>query len=253
MRFLEPFISTAPNAKHSQPDIAEHAFFYFRDPSYLNQLQDAPHQLLCTFTDEGGLEDETMDERQQRERARDALQKLREETIPQDKPVIYQADWRTELSTPELALPLESTDEWRKKWNRFAHLSVTDTDEHIPADQLAAANAYNAALPRGRLSNFRLLAVAREQSPPGTETAVLFFRAVPLMAGSNATILVWGNLASPQAVLPAAFLKRRPATVTTASTSKPARIPTTAFNKMGVIASKTTPTPPVSPSREAKW
>jgi hypothetical protein len=175
---LEPFTSTDPDPKHAQPQHAEHAFFYFRDAGYLNQLHDAPRQLRCTFTDEVGPEDEGEDERQRRNRAREALRRLREETIPQERPVIYQADWHAELATPELATPLEcpSTEEqnirqWRALWNRFARLGLAETDNRIPADKLDAANAHNAALTRGRLSQFRALAAARGQFPPGTELA----------------------------------------------------------------------------------
>jgi hypothetical protein len=169
---LQPFpFPQHEDTKHAAPQPAEHAFFYVREAGYLRQLHAAPRQLLCTFTDDVGPDDETDEEREQRERARVALQTLREATIPQDRRVLYQADWHAELATPELAMPLECTGEWRRKWNRFAHLDLADTDERIPAEKLAAANKYNAALTRGRLSQFRSLAPAREKFAPDTELA----------------------------------------------------------------------------------
>jgi len=76
-------------------------------------------------------------------------------------PVYYSAAWREDLGTPELEMPLdcphteeENIRRWRKTWNRFAHLGLSDTDISIPDPKRLDATAYNAALTKGRLSNF---------------------------------------------------------------------------------------------------
>ena len=170
-------------------NLAEHAFFYFREPGYLEELKEtlfaemqregseardasdpeklkgAARQTFCTYTDEIGPEDERDDEREQRKLSMEALQDLRRDIVEHDitqslahRPVKYKARWRSDLRAPELALPLECPfqDEtgrrnWRKAWNRWAHLGLDSADLLIPEPKQAAAQRHNQTLTRGRL------------------------------------------------------------------------------------------------------
>ncbi|MEK6325278.1 MAG: DUF4062 domain-containing protein [Acidobacteriota bacterium] len=180
---LKPFSSRDPEDRNTlieyQP--SECAFFYFRDPRYLKDLRGSLRQLRCTYSDHFGPEDETDREFHQRELSRRALSALRKLIRPaaaEHRRLVYRADWRDELRTPELAMPLErssveetSIGRWRDQWNRFAHLDLTDTELSVPEEKQSAADGYNAALTRGRLAEFRSLEEARGQFPSGSDLA----------------------------------------------------------------------------------
>ncbi len=146
-------------------DPAPHAFFYLRDPAYLHAFGSAPRQLGCIYTDEVGPDDETEKEEADRLRSRHALDQLRKDLESAGKtphaPIYYSAAWREELETPELEMPLDcphreedTVKGWRKTWNRFGNLGLSDTDVRIPDPKRSGASAYNAGLTKGRLSNF---------------------------------------------------------------------------------------------------
>ena len=145
-------------------DPAPHAFFYLRDPGYLQAFGNAPRQLGCIYTDEVGPDDETKKEEADRLRSHHALEQLRKDLETPGKiphaPVYYSAAWGEDLHTPELEMPLDcphlekdNIKRWRKTWNRFAHLGLSDTDRSIPEPKRPDATAYNAALTKGRLSH----------------------------------------------------------------------------------------------------
>ena len=164
---ISPFASrnSEDRSRLIRYDPSEQAFFYLRDPRYVKDLHDAPRQLQCIYTDNAGPEDETEEEHRSRERSREALRKLREYLIPKNarhEPVVYGATWRSELRTPEIAIPLgcPSLNEgnrgrWRQAWNRFARLGLKDRDLEVPEKKRTAANEYNARLTQGRLADFR--------------------------------------------------------------------------------------------------
>lgn len=176
---LRPFASREPGDPERliEHHPAEHAFFFFREPGYLEELEGAPEQLLCLFSDGVAPDGETDAERRQRESSREALGKLRrevEEGAPRE-PIHYSARWRGDLRTPELAMPLDCPfqDEggkrrWQSTWNRFAQVGLGDAELNIPEEKRALARQYNDALTRGRLCDFRSQKGSR-QFPPGTE------------------------------------------------------------------------------------
>lgn len=124
---IKPFAYRDPTNRESlieyQP--AQEAFFYFRDPGYLAALPDTPRQLLCTYTDDVGPDDETDDERVTRERSREPLRALREEVIPHEarhEPVVYGASWRADYQTPS----------WRCRWKSLRLRAPAFTDGKTP-------------------------------------------------------------------------------------------------------------------------
>lgn len=187
--WLRPFASRDPHDPSHliQHEPVTHACFYFRDPGYLEVLQQSagtPRQLLCTYSEEVGPEDEKEKERQMRPRARDALRALQERiTATGQQPVTYTACWRAELHTPELAMLLECpssaqapASKWSEEWQRFAHLQLAESDLRVPEAQTAAANVYNNKLTTGRLGEFQARARVGEPFPAGTALAEVILR-----------------------------------------------------------------------------
>lgn len=182
---LKPFASRDSQDRLVQYQPAECAFFYFRDPGYLDDLRGAVQQLLCTYTDEVRPEGETDEERHKRELSHLALIQLRDLIIKateHHRRMIYGVSWRMDLETPELAMPLQcpSMEEgirrsWRKQWNRFAHLGLSEMEWEIPETKQSLATQYNATLTRGRLSGFHSLET-RGDFPPGSELARIIQR-----------------------------------------------------------------------------
>src|SRR6185503_19722057 len=180
---IKPFVYCDPTnlGRLIEYQPSQQAFFYFRDPGYLAALPDTPRQLLCTYTDDIGPDDETPDERVIRERSREALRALREEVIPnaaRHEPLQYVASWRADYQTPELAMPLEvsalesaSIERWRNNWNRFAHVGLAEDQLCVPEENRSQDDEYNAALTQGRLSDFHSLNPPGDRFPAGTDLA----------------------------------------------------------------------------------
>jgi WD40 repeat protein len=148
-------------------EAVRHAFFYLRDPGYLEHI---PHQgLRAVYTNEAERDQATAD----RELAR-----WREQEIPQTgRPVhSYQAEWRSGESTPEIALPLcvpttapKDSEAWRAafvgwkaRWaaagvdvGESGEITGTEGADGTEGTQLEKARAYNAALTSGRLGGFQ--------------------------------------------------------------------------------------------------
>jgi WD40 repeat protein len=142
---------------------AKHAYFYLRDPSYLDQLPADPPLLRRTYTNEWLTN--------QAERAENdaELKRWREETIPatgraMDRPVrSYQATWDALAATPELALPLrcpfipenrDNVGRWRRQW-ADAGVSVTGLDVEVDPFEAEKARRFNEQLTAGRLASLK--------------------------------------------------------------------------------------------------
>ena len=93
----------ADGSEREKYEIAEHSFFYLRDPGYLDDIPADPPALRRTYTDEAGTDDEV------RETLRARLARLRDETIPgTHRPIRhYRATWDADRRTPEIELPLD--------------------------------------------------------------------------------------------------------------------------------------------------
>jgi WD40 repeat protein len=135
----------------------EHAFFYLREPSYLDKL---PHSdLRFVYTNEAEKDKVTADKE---------LARWRDEEIPHTgRPIhTYSADWQMNESTPEIALPLcvpttspKDSDSWRqafigwkKRWEAVG-VKVDESGE-IKGTELVKANEYNKVFTHGRLGGF---------------------------------------------------------------------------------------------------
>ena len=131
---------------------AQHAFFYLRNPSYLDELPADPPLLRQLYADEPetdsslrtGPLDVALD------LVSSAHRPIRE----------YTAKWNPRLSTSELCLPLhcpallhENVERWRAEWKRILGRDVPGRD--VPLDLMKSANEFNRRLSTGRLSEFR--------------------------------------------------------------------------------------------------
>ena len=145
---VAPFHPLGPGAEP-----AARAFFYFRDPSYLNDLPDEPAPLREVYAD----------------RTDEALRKLKAETVPATgRPIrVYRATWREGAGyrTPELFVPLacpstlpENVQAWRRNWERWAGVSVQGTEVPEDSSEAQKALAFNERLTRGRLADLTFTA-----------------------------------------------------------------------------------------------
>ena len=138
---------------------ADHAFFYVRDPSYLDQMPHEPALLRRTYTDEAEPVESAR---------RFLLEKrgqLHASVLPgTNRPVRrYEARWNDEpgARTAELALPLTcpatlavNQDRWRRQWQDHAGVSVRGLDVAEDPEQAERARAFNEKLTAGRLGAF---------------------------------------------------------------------------------------------------
>ncbi len=150
----KPLDSTKP-AEYYEP--AKYAFFYLRDPAYLDQLPDDPIELHQTYTNEW------VDDPEERERGDQELKRWREQIIPGSRypRYSYQTTWDPNAATPELSIPLRcaslepgNIERWQEHWSD-AGIHVTGLD--VADDPVEAEKAwnFNKRLSRGRLTNFR--------------------------------------------------------------------------------------------------
>lgn len=126
-------------------------FFYFRDPSYVQDLPAEPPMLKTIYNDPEGSE------------AAEKLNELKYEIIGQTGLPVrhYTAKWNPDDRTPELSIPLECSatlkDQqkgWRTDWKRQADVNIPDDALVIPDSEKGKAEAYNALLTKGRLGGF---------------------------------------------------------------------------------------------------
>ncbi|MDR1096767.1 MAG: DUF4062 domain-containing protein [Tannerella sp.] len=137
----------------------EHAFFFLREPDYLENL---PHpDLGNTYTNKADPYPETADIE---------LNRWRNQIIPATgRPVVhYTADWDLNESTHEIALPLavpttaacnsdlwkKAFKSWKERWKQ-AGVTVGDNGEITDPGELKKAKTYNKQFTGGRLSNFQ--------------------------------------------------------------------------------------------------
>ena len=151
------FFDNAGNKKDGSS--VEHAFFFLRDPEYLQDLTHA--DLVDVYTNKSDKNPKTADYE---------LHRWREEIIPATgRPVIhYTADWNKSESTYEIALPLVTPTTapyksdlwkvafigWKERWAK-AGITVSENGEITDPDELEKAKSYNELFTKGRLSNFR--------------------------------------------------------------------------------------------------
>jgi WD40 repeat protein len=145
----------AQPAEYYEP--AKYAFFYLRDPSYLDELPNDPPQLRETYTNEW-IEDAA--ERKEHDLA---LEHWREVDIPRsNRPFhLYKAKWDPTAVTPELVLPLQcpstepaNIERWQRQWQR-AGVTVTGLDIEDDSVEASKAREFNSRLSSGRLSDFK--------------------------------------------------------------------------------------------------
>ena len=136
---------------------ADRAFFYLRDPSYLNDLSNEPKFIRNTYTNEGILN--PLD----RVEADEQLNIWREKKIPATgRPIHhYSATWNPDERTPELALPLQcpsqeiqNQDSWKNQWFEVG-FNPPDLDPMEEESFAQAASKKNEEITRGRLGTFR--------------------------------------------------------------------------------------------------
>jgi WD40 repeat protein len=154
---LQPLHGAAPRDETQSDEYynpAEYAYFYLRDPSYVAQLPADPKLLRQTYTNEW-VADPT--ERAEQDAG---LSQWRDVQIPATgrSARAYTAEWRGDLATPELALPLgcpsaveENRDRWRKRW---ADVGVALDADGLHVADTDAAQAFNERLTQGRLAEF---------------------------------------------------------------------------------------------------
>ena len=152
---LQPFAVT-DTTDSSRVEASDRAFFYLREPSYLDELSRHNATLRRVYTNEAYPES--------RDRDDDALQQWRDHRIPScGRPLRrYDAAFDVRLSTPELAMPLTcpATDaaaqrRWCKAW-RDMGLALSDdvTAIDVATSLGQEAERINASLTTGRLCDF---------------------------------------------------------------------------------------------------
>lgn len=154
---VRPFQSSQ-RVEHDSYRLADHTLFYLRDDGYLASMPTEPYYLRRIYTDtverDGGSRDFLVDKQR----------KLREETIPgTGRPFrSYTCEWLADHQTPEIAIPTtcpslfeENKARWRRDWQQYGDIEIPVRDDKVPASRVAAAEAFNHALTRGRLGEFK--------------------------------------------------------------------------------------------------
>lgn len=155
--------------KDQNPEFYEpvrYAFFYFRDPSYLDTP--LPKVLSDVYTNTGVVNEEGKKDDEKRTEADRELERWVTKEIPgfckkynRPKPRSYNAEWNPKAFSPELQLPLEcpsktetNQNQWRRKWAE-AGISVNGTSITDPK-LVQKADAYNKSRTHGRLADFQV-------------------------------------------------------------------------------------------------
>ena len=150
--------------KEQKPEYYEpvkYAFFYLRDPSYLEELPNDFPDTKKIYTNEG------LSSQEERDLANQQLDKWRMEQVPalcqqRELPLRhYKANWNLTARSPELLLPLECSStipanqkQWQKRWID-AGVVANDSIVEDPI-QIEKAKEYNQKRTSGRLTNFEL-------------------------------------------------------------------------------------------------
>ena len=138
---------------------AEHCFFYLRNDSFSSTIPPNPPELRKIYFDSAWMNQDGDD----LVRRQDAL---RARITAGHRPARrYDAEWRNDLRTPEVALPLRCTAKlevdrarWREEWRQRLHLPVGEEASELDGAAATAARRYNHMLTRGRLSGFHFSA-----------------------------------------------------------------------------------------------
>ena len=165
-----PFHGSRPH-KDQNPEYYEpvkYAFFYLREPSYLEEMPKDFPDIRKIYTNEGLFSQE------EQSLANQQLKKWRKEEIPalcqqRGLPLRhYQARWNANASSPELLIPLASSSlisanqkNWQKRWAEAGIIAETTSIED-PV-QIKKAQAYNQKRTRGRLTDFEINGNALKQ------------------------------------------------------------------------------------------
>lgn len=166
MEILHAIIDPLHGGTLEQPDgrvlelpAAEHAFFYLRDPGYLQDI--AGDHLRAIYTNQGEADPAAADAALEEWRAFKIRQTGREI-------VHYDAHWDAEGVTPEIAWPTAvptttppGSEAWQSAYDRWARQwrgvgVAVDADGTISGEELVKAQAFNKTLTRGRLGSFRV-------------------------------------------------------------------------------------------------
>jgi len=136
----------------------KYAFFYLRDPSYLDKLPSSPPLLRQTYTNEG------VEDPRERQIHEQELKNWREVKIKKEsnRPVhSYEARWDSSAVTPELSLPLQcpsaepiNIERWRQQWIKTGIVLSSSNIEDNPPKAEKAKN-FNKQLCTGRLTDFK--------------------------------------------------------------------------------------------------
>jgi len=157
---INPFHRSRQTKEHGPEyyDPVEHAFFYLRDPSYLQDIPEDFQDHRQIFTNEALPLDE-------RKLADSVLQKWREIEIPElcSKKQIplhkYQTRWNSDAISPELIWPIQCPSlvpENQKRWkNRWIDVGVqVSGDQIVDPREIEKAQVFNKKRSTGRLDNF---------------------------------------------------------------------------------------------------
>lgn len=155
------FLNKDGKIKEYQP--TEHAFFYFRDPGYLQEMPADLPQLRQIYTNDG------IADPGERQKADSEVQLWRQEVIPHTlRPIHpYSCHWEISENTNEIRMPLQcpTTAEfgspnwqaafrkWAAQWAQF-DVQVSETGEIDDPIQVQKAEQANARLIHGRLGQF---------------------------------------------------------------------------------------------------
>ncbi len=154
---IRPLHGDAPRAKDPEYyEPAKHAYFYLRQPSYLDQLPSQPRMLRETYTNEW------IDDLAERAKADSELRRWRDEEVPSTRRPVrhYEAHWSLAVFSPELGLPLhcpsanpQNIERWRDQWAR-AGVRVNGDDVEADDAEAEKARRFNEQLIAGRLTDF---------------------------------------------------------------------------------------------------
>jgi WD40 repeat protein len=198
LALVHSLVQPLPQQIDGQPRVP-HAFFYLRDPAYLDAIEPGPlpdqqiDPAVRARADRRRIyTDDAEKDPKHRRLLATSLRDLREVKIPRaGLPVRrYAARWASDEHTPELAIPLdcpvaipENVVRWQKAWKRAAGIDVPGMSVDTGPEACARALAYNDAITQGRLTDFRceaatladavlddLKAAISERHPDHTET-----------------------------------------------------------------------------------
>jgi formylglycine-generating enzyme required for sulfatase activity len=167
---IHPFHSTRVHKEQKSEyyEPVKYAFFYLRDPSYLEELPEDSRNIRKIYTNEG------LSNKEEQSIANRQLDKWRTEEVPdfcqlRGLPLRhYKAHWNLTASSPELQYPLACSSLipanqklWQKHWTD-AGVIVKNTIIEDPI-QVEKASTYNQKRTKGRLTDFEIDGIALKE------------------------------------------------------------------------------------------